>query len=474
MTTEQNQTFGELNRRDFLQRGSVATLMTMLGAVELVAEKPATEEKTGYSTAGEKVKCAVIGLGSRGREIVHTLMELKQADLVVGCETYSTFLKRLTSLAPNAQQVEDYRKILDDKEIKAVIIATPSHKHREIAIAALQAGKHVYCEAPLATTVDDARAIALEAKNHPEVVFQAGLQQRSDPQRKFLLPFIRSGALGKNVMARAHWHKKQSWRFTSANPEREKEINWRLSQKTSPGLIGEIGVHQLDAVRWFLGALPVSVTGFGSLIQWNDGRYVPDTIQAVIEFPGSDSNEPRKNCVRLIYDATLANSFESEQEVYFGTSAAVLVREHRAWMVKEVDSDLLGWEVYARKDSFFPDKETGIALVADASKLSAQGTGTSQPDPYPETPLHYALESFFRNCNKVTAAVEDFKSNFDANDKEGLAKILADTRRPGGDAGWQPAAGYKEGFEATVMAIRANEAILKGEKIAFEKDWFSL
>ncbi len=462
---EQNNQTGELNRRDFLQRGSLATLMTMVGAVELVAEKPADDEKTEYSTAGEKVKCAVIGLGSRGREMVQTLMLLKQADVAAGCDTYPAALKRFSNLAPKAEQFDDYRKVLDNKDIKAVIVATPSHMHREIAIAALQAGKHVYCEAPLATTLDDARAIALEAKNHPEVVFQSGLQQRSDPQRKFLLPFIRSGALGKNVMARAQWHRKTSWRSAASTPERDKEMNWRLDQNTSGGLVSEIGIHQVDAVRWFIGAMPVSVTGFGSLIQWNDGRDVPDTIQAVMEFPGG---------VRLLYDATLASSFESEQETYFGTSATVLVRGHRAWMVKEVDSDLLGWEVYARKDSFFPDNETGIALVADASKLSAQGTGTSQPDPYPETPLHYAFESFFRNCNKITAAVKNFTDLFGEDDKEGLANVLADTRRPGGDANWQSAAGYKEGFEATVIAIKVNEAIMKGGKIAFEKDWFSL
>ncbi len=452
MASEQNQTGGELNRRDFLKSGSVATMMAMLGAVELVAEP----EKTNYKTTGAKIKCAVIGLGPRGREIATTLVKLPEADLVAGCETYAPYMKRLGGIAANAEAVEDYRKILDNKEIKAVIIATPTHLHREIAVAAMKAGKHVYCEAPLAATVEDARAIAIEAKNHPEVVFQSGLQLRSDPQRHFLLPFIRGGALGKNAMVRAHWHKKTSWRNSSPNPAREKEINWRLDNKTSPGLIGEIGIHQLDAASWLLNALPVGVNSFGSTIQWNDGRDVSDTIQSIIEFPGG---------VRMIYDATLANSYESEQEIYYGTSAAVMVLGHKAWMFKEVDSDLLGWEVYARKDSFY--NETGIALVADASKLSAQGTGTSQPDPFPETAIHYALTAFFANCNKIGPAVEDYKRDFDPDDKEGMDKYLTTIPR-------KPAAGYKEGFEATIMAIKANEAIANGGKIKFEKESFTL
>ena len=75
--------------------------------------------------------------------------------------------------------MEDAQRILDRKGIKAVVLATPTHQHRELAVAALRAGKHVYSEAPLATTVDDARAMALSARNAPQLVFQTGLQ--TDP-----------------------------------------------------------------------------------------------------------------------------------------------------------------------------------------------------------------------------------------------------------------------------------------------------
>ena len=100
------------------------------------------------------------------------------------------------------------------------------------------------------------------------------------------LPFIRSGALGNVAMARAQWHKKQSWRTPASTPEREREVNWRLRQEISTGIMGEIGVHQLDMVSLFLNARPVSVTGFGSVIHWNDGRDVADTVQTIVEYPG--------------------------------------------------------------------------------------------------------------------------------------------------------------------------------------------
>ena len=445
----------ELNRREFLKGSSFATLMTMLGGVELITPTPARAVDL-ETLVPFQVKCAVVGLGTWGREILATLSRLKTAQLVAVCDTYPVSLKRAASSAPNAQGVEDYRKILDDKEVRAVIVGTPTHKHRDIVIPALQAGKHVYCEAPLAHTIEDARAIALAARAARKQVFQAGLQTRSNAQRRFLLDFIRTGATGKTVKAHAQWHKKQSWRATSASADREKELNWRLNRETSGGLVGEIGIHQIDTLAWFLNVQPVSVTGFGSLVQWRDGRDVPDTVEAVFEFPEG---------VRVTCEGTLANSFDADYELLYGTDAAIMTRGNKAWLFKEVDSPLLGWEVYAQKDQFY--KETGIALVANATKSTQQGEKSGDDVPFSSTSLRSALESFLINVNEIGSAVEDFGASFDPNDKAALEKYLAGIKL-------QPRAGYQEGYEAAVMALKANEAILKGEKVAFKKEWFEL
>jgi predicted dehydrogenase len=443
----------DFNRRDFIKGGSMATLMTFLGGVEIKAQsEPKPAEANKDDTDRPRAKCAVIGFGNWGREIVATLSRLPQAQVAVICDNYEATLKRAAKAAPGATTEKDYRKVLDNKDIQAVLIATPSHLHRDIAVAALQAGKHVYCEAPLATTVEDARAIAKAAKAAPRQQFQSGLLYRSDPQRHFLLPFIRAGALGKTVMARAQWHKKQSWRGTSPNPAREEAMNWRLSSATSAGLMGEFGIHQLDSAAWFLNARPLSVTGFGSVSFWKDGREVPDTIQAIFEFPGG---------VNLVYDATLANSFDSEYEMYYGSDAAVMLREGKAWMFKEVDAPLLGWEVYANKDSFY--KETGIALSANATKLAKATAKPGESDS--PTPLFSALDAFITNTVEVGAAVEDFKSSYDINDVKALQEYLANIKK-------QPGAGYQEGLDAAILAIKANEAILKGQKVSLSKDLF--
>jgi predicted dehydrogenase len=448
----------DFNRRDFLKGSSAATLMGLLGGVELIMDPQQAKAADAEKLQGPAVKTAVIGLGARGREIVATLARLPEAEVVGLCDTYAAATKRASKDAPSAASVTDYRQILDNKAIKAVFIATPSHQHRSIALAALQAGKHVYCEAPLAHTIEDTRAIAKAAKEAATQVFQPGLQFRSDPQRHFLLTFIRSGSTGKAVFARAQWHKKTSWRTPAPTSEREKEINWRLQRELSPGLMGEIGLHQYDVASWFLNARPKAVTGFGGLLHWTeDGRDVPDTIQAVFEFPGG---------ANFAYDATLANSFDSDYEMFHGTDSAVMLRGNKAWMFKEVDSPLLGWEVYARKDTFY--KETGVALVANATKLKAQGDKPVEEAPFTNTPLFYGLQNFLSNVTEYINNTEDFKSMFKTNDKAALVKHLTENVRR------QPAAGWKEGLESTIVALKANEAILKKERIVFQKEWFDL
>jgi predicted dehydrogenase len=208
-------------------------------------------------------------------------------------------------------------------------------------------------------------------------------------------------------------------------------MNWRLSQSTSAGLVGEIGIHSLDTVSWFTKALPTAVSGFGHVAHWQDGRSVPDTVHCVLEFPGG---------LRCGYDATLANSFDSTYELLMGTDAAVMLRGERAWMFKEVDAPLQGWEVYARKEQV--GDETGIALVADATKLLALGKipGKDKSPDEGKDALYYAVEAF-------------------------LDAVRG--RKP-------TACGPTEAFQATVVALKTNEAVVGNTRINLERQWFEL
>lgn len=449
----------DLDRRSFLKSGSFATFAALMGGVPLRAADtaPPASSETKSSTA-PPVNFGVIGLGVRGREILKTLSIMPNAPVVSICDNFEAMIKRSKDSAPKAETCTDYKQLLANKEVQAVVVATPTHLHKDIVIDALKAGKHVYCEMPLAHTLEDAKAIALAARGAYKLNFQAGLPNRSDPQRYHVMSFIRAGSMGKTIMGRAQWHKKQSWRRASATPEREKDLNWRLYKASSTGLIGEIGIHQIDMANWVMNARPVSIVGFSGIQWWNmdnDDREVADTVQAVIEYPGG---------VRFYYGATLANSFDGEYDMFYGTDSAVMIRENKAWMFKEVDAPLLGWEVYARKDAF--QKETGIVLMANATKLTAQMQGDVMPPT--EAPLYKALEAFITNSGMVSSSVQDFVDNFGDKEKEMRDYLVTAMKSK------MHAAGYKEGFEATVTAIKANEAVTAGQRIEFKPDWFSL
>jgi len=426
----------DFNRRNFIKGGSFATLMMMMGGVEINAQTadkilavPKADPNFKEKPPAPPVNFGVIGVGVWGREILTTLGRQPNAPVVALCDGYPSSLRRAGELAPKAQTFTDYRKLLEMKEVQAVVVATPSHLHQEIALAALQAGKHVYCEAPLSSSIDEAKVIARAAKAATGQIFQAGLIYRANPQHHHVVKFIRSGAMGKTALARAQWHSKQSWRRASPNPEREKALNWRLSRETTSGLMGEIGIHQVDVASWAFLAPPTAVSGFGSTVAWDDGRETPDTIQAVFEYP---------NGVHFAYDASLANSFDSTYDMFYGTDGTIMIRVNKAWMFKEADAPVLGWEVYARKDEILG--ETGIALVANATKLLALGKKPAEAAADGDTPLFYAFEEFIRNIDEKKT----------------------------------PSAGWKEGYESVVTAVKANEAIVTGQRIVYEKGWFDL
>ena len=447
----------EVNRRDFI--GSFSSLMALMGGVAITRGQQSSDQPAPERFSGPQVNVGLIGCGAQGRDILAHLMRLEKANVMAICDTYTPYLNRTGRQAPKAAKTQDYRQVLDNKEIHSVIVATPTHLHKDIVIEAIQAGKHIYCEAPLAHTIEDARAIAKAAKNAKAVYFQAGLQQRADPEIVHILNFVRAGAAGTAFLARAQYHKKNSWRRSSPNPDFEKKLNWRLQKETSVGLVGEIGIHNIDAAGWFLNSRPTSVTGFGSTVLWNDGREVPDTSVSVLDFPRG---------ARMIYDATLANSFDANYDMYYGTNATVMLRDRRGWMFKEVDSPLLGWEVYARKETFF--KEVGIVLAANATKLAAQGENpVIDTQIATQDSLYYALDSFIVNSNLIRTGIVDFTTNFGAEDKEALAEYLKEIA-----TNYVPAAGWLEGYEATVTAIKAHEAVMKATKVAIPDELYNV
>jgi predicted dehydrogenase len=375
----------EMERREFLVRAAGA-----LGVMSLVPEvAPAAPVRRG-----EAMPVGVVGLGRQGRLILGELGKLEAVRVAAGCDSDPSRLESGMKKAPaGAKGYADWREMLDkSKELKAVVIATPTHLHKEAALAGIAAGLHVYCEAPIAHTVEDCRAIAAAAKG-AKTVFQPGLEGRCNPVYQLARSFFRTDAFKELISARAANNQKNSWRAAASDPAREKALNWKLDPEVSLGLAGELGTHQFDVLHWFMNQAPTSIRGGGSVRVWDDGRKVADTIACDLGF---------KDGVHAAYGTTLGNSFEGKNEVFFGSNSAIKLAWTHGWMFKESDSPTMGFEVYANRQQFHNDE--GITLIADATKLAAQGK-LKEGVGLPNSSLYYALSEFVRSVVEGKAAV---------------------------------------------------------------------
>ncbi|HEX6558036.1 MAG TPA: Gfo/Idh/MocA family oxidoreductase [Longimicrobiales bacterium] len=393
------------NRRDFIMYGAGT-----LAAIALLPELAFTQPRRD----GAARNIAVIGLGRQGRAIIDELRKLDAVTVAAVCDILPARLQSGSERAPAAAAFADYHELLAKGSVEAVVVATPTHLHRDIALAALSAGKHVYCEAPLAATIEDCNAIAQAASGSPNLVFQTGIYGRANPiyQRARLL--ARSDSLRDMVSLYAQSHRKTTWRVPGAEA-----LNWRLDPAVSIGLAGEEGTHQFDVAAWLRNKYPVRIAGNGAIRLHDDGRKIPDTI--ALQLMWDDG-------VAMHYQATLANSYGGTYEIVNGTNGSLRLAGTHGWMFKEADAATQGWEVYATRQQFF--NEEGIVLVADATKLAAQGKlkeGLGLENP----PLYYALAAF-------------------VNSFINAAPIVCSAR---------------DGARATTIGILANQAILTGRPV---------
>lgn len=400
-------------RRTFLKTSAGAA-----AAFALAPETAASLEAAPRLAA--PIDVAVVGAGRQGRAILAELGKVEGVRVAAICDVVASRLSSGLRRAQGAKGYGTHQELLaQESTLGAVFVATPSHTHRDVAVAALEAGRHVYCESPLATTLEDARAIQAAARRSDRV-FQTGMQGRSNPIYGLANSFLRSGAIRDVVLARAQHHKKTSWRTPASDPKDERALNWVLDPEVSLGLLGEFAVQQLDVVHWYLGAYPVSVRASGAVLLHEDGREVPDTVHAQFRF--EDGRE-------LDWVGTLGNSFDGTHELFCGTMGSIKLAWTAGWMFKEADAATQGWEVYANRQGFGNDQ--GITLIADATKLAEQDKlkdGVGLPEP----PLYYPVVDFLKSATEGAPVV-----------------CSAD-----------------EGLRAAAVGILAHRALVSGETVA--------
>jgi predicted dehydrogenase len=251
------------DRRTLLKGALVAGAGVWLG----------TESASAQSKSpNEKLNIAVVGVGGRGGA---NLQGVAGENIVALCDTDDNTLNGAAARFPKAQKYNDYRKLLEQKNIDAVVVSTPDHMHAPIAAAAIRLGKHVYCEKPLTHTVHEARVLRALAKEH-RVATQMGNQGHSNPGARRTVELIESGSIGYIREIHA-WTDRPIWPqgkdrptdsppvpsslhwdlWLGAAPARPfnpayQPFNWRGWWDFGTGALGDMACHVLDVAFWGL------------------------------------------------------------------------------------------------------------------------------------------------------------------------------------------------------------------------------
>lgn len=237
--------------------------------------------------AGNRINAGVIGTGDRGKGLIHTMKELSGSfDVTAICDAIDFRLREAQEIGGGSslKQYKDYRKLLEDKSIDAVFIATPLNLHYPIAVAALEAGKHVYLEKTMTYSIDEAKSLVSLSKKYPKLILQVGHQYRYTPLYYRVKDMIQKGYLGKVTQIESRWDRNWNWRRHVPDPSLERKINWRMYQEYSGGLIAELLSHQMDFVNWAFDTHPDEIFGTGGIDLYKDGRETFDNVQVMLRY----------------------------------------------------------------------------------------------------------------------------------------------------------------------------------------------
>lgn len=263
-------------RRSFL-RNSAFTTASLLVAPTLLSlrgkEKP--------------IGIGIIGTGDRGSGLLSLVNDIDGLEARAVCDVIDFRLAASAKTAgEQAKAYVDYRRLLDDKHVDAVLLCTPFGMHGPMAIDILDAGKHIYCEKTMARGADDIQRVLAKAESRPKQIFQTGHQYHSSALYRKAKEMIDAGYLGALTAVNCQWNRNHSWRrpVPTDRPELERQINWRMYREYSGGLIAELMSHQLDFVNWVTGVRPAFISGQGGIDHYKDGRETFDNVHLQAQY----------------------------------------------------------------------------------------------------------------------------------------------------------------------------------------------
>jgi predicted dehydrogenase len=383
-----------LSRRKFLEATTLGAAGLMLGPSSVPASALG---------ANDRVNIGVIGAGSQGNSLIRNLALVADSKITAVCDIFEPNLNKGVNLAGSQPRAfTDYRKMLENRDVDGVVIATPLHLHYEIAAAALDASKHVFVEKTMMYSMKQCDQILQATRARASQVFQVGHQHRFDPVIQKVVAMSRDGALGKVTHIRCLWHRNGDWRRPVPGinfdpspwgyPDLEHLINWRMYKRYSGGLMCELGSHMIEICNLILGSPPAAVTGIGGIDYWKDGRETFDNVVVVYNYPAGQ---------KVTFSSTTTNAHDGERIVIMGTEGTIEMGWDKALYFREKEPP----------DLVRAEGATVIGATGETMKASTQsqkeGAQLASQDTERRNAIYRELESYVSCIRDGKKAVVD-------------------------------------------------------------------
>jgi len=449
------ETAKELNRRGFLR--STAAAGAGLALAPMVTSRAA-------SAKPDDINVALLGAGAEGQVLMNVCLKIPGVRFKAVCDIWTAYNQKRVSRTLKAYRHDvntyvDYQEMLaKEKDLDAVIIATPDFWHAPHTVACLEAGLDVYCEKEMSNTLEGAKKM-LEAAKKSGKLLQIGHQRRSNPRYRHCYDKLISGAqlLGKITTVNGQWNRSKAscedLGFPKNAPIDQPTLkkygyesmqqfrNWRWYKGLGGGPIVDLGSHQIDIYSWFLGTHPKAVMASGGIDYWK-GHDWYDNVMAIYEYDLGDRT------VRAFYQTITTNSSNGYFETFMGDEGSLQISEAsgRGTVYREAWVPAENWDKWVKMGYIKePPKEEEEAKPAADTVLDVR---ESVKAPSYDIPVTMEGKAYHQ------PHLENF---FDA--VRGKAELNC------------PA---QVGYETAVSVLKVNDAIAAGKKLEFSEADFGV
>ena len=367
------------SRRKFIKQIGATSLLMPLSSLAAYNDEEIEKRIISYEkkvSSNDTIRLACIGMGIMGFGDVKTAIKVPGVEFVAACDLYDGRLERAKEVfGKDIFTTKDFNKILDRKDIDAVIIATSDHWHDHISMAAMRKGKAVYCEKPMIHHLDEGWPV-IKVQQETNAIFQVGSQVVSSIASAKAKEFYKAGEIGKLNCIEASFDRQSAlgaWEYTMPPDASDKTVDWNRYQGDAPkkpydpkrffwwrnyrdygtGVAGDLFVHLVSRVHFITDSKgPTKIYSTGALTHWKDGRDVPDVMTGIMHYPETAEHPSFQLMLRVNFVSGLG---ERGTTRYIGSEGAIDFRGEGFVLSKSKMPEAPG---YGGWDSFdtYPEK----------------------------------------------------------------------------------------------------------------------